>query len=452
MKFQDKLSKIRKEKNLSQEALAEKMGMSRQAISKWESGSSYPDMSTIIRLTKVLDCKLEDLIDDNAIGIKKENTKININDILKDVLSFITKTYNMFWSMKFIEKIKCLIELLLIILMCYFASYIFGIFLKDTLLNIFKFLPDKAYIYIIDIFKMLYSILMFIVSFVVTIHLFKIRYLDYYITIEDKSVTDKTIEKDESEKKKVYVNNKHEKIIIRDPVHSTNKFMDILLKLIKNIIKLFVTFILIFLIISFIFLAFSTTVSLIWFKYGILFLGINILSIGLLLCNYIFIELFIKFIFDKTNSFKRLFIMFIISLFTIGIGFGTIFLELSNFKYNYNNKYDLETTLNINYKDNMIIEDLEYYYKRNLVTIDNNIKDIEIDIEYSKYIEPIIKNNDNYYFIDYISKDYNVFKYVLNDIKNKEINFDNYYDYNIKSIKMSKTNYDNLIKNSNEME
>ena len=100
----------------------------------------------------------------------------------------------------------------------------------------------------------------------------------------------------------------------------------------------------------------------------------------------------------------------------------------------------------------MVIEDLEYYYEHNLVIIDNNIKDIEIDIEYSKYIEPIIKNNDNYYFIDYISKDYNVFKYVLNDIKNKKINFDNYYDYNIKSIKMSKTNYDNLINNSNEME
>ena len=54
MKFQEKLIKIRKEKNLSQEALAEKLGMSRQAISKWESGTSYPDMATIIRPAKTL--------------------------------------------------------------------------------------------------------------------------------------------------------------------------------------------------------------------------------------------------------------------------------------------------------------------------------------------------------------------------------------------------------------
>ena len=101
MKFQEKLINIRKEKNLSQEALAEKLGMSRQAISKWESGTSYPDMATIIRLAKTLDCKIDNLIDDDVIDKKNETNKFNINNLLKDVLEFITETYNMFWSMKF---------------------------------------------------------------------------------------------------------------------------------------------------------------------------------------------------------------------------------------------------------------------------------------------------------------------------------------------------------------
>ena len=48
MKFCDKLQKRRKEKNMSQEQLADRCGVSRQAVSKWESGRSYPDMDKIM--------------------------------------------------------------------------------------------------------------------------------------------------------------------------------------------------------------------------------------------------------------------------------------------------------------------------------------------------------------------------------------------------------------------
>ena len=44
MKFCEKLAKQRKNNNLSQEQLAEMLSVSRQAVSKWENGSSYPDM------------------------------------------------------------------------------------------------------------------------------------------------------------------------------------------------------------------------------------------------------------------------------------------------------------------------------------------------------------------------------------------------------------------------
>ena len=43
MSFADNLQLIRKEKHLSQEELAEKISVSRQAISKWEQGSGYPE-------------------------------------------------------------------------------------------------------------------------------------------------------------------------------------------------------------------------------------------------------------------------------------------------------------------------------------------------------------------------------------------------------------------------
>lgn len=44
MKLSDNIKFIRKENNLSQEQLAEQLGVSRQAVSKWESGQSYPEM------------------------------------------------------------------------------------------------------------------------------------------------------------------------------------------------------------------------------------------------------------------------------------------------------------------------------------------------------------------------------------------------------------------------
>lgn len=48
MKFSDKLQKLRKENNITQEGLADKLNVSRQAVSKWESGTGYPDTEKLI--------------------------------------------------------------------------------------------------------------------------------------------------------------------------------------------------------------------------------------------------------------------------------------------------------------------------------------------------------------------------------------------------------------------
>ena len=78
MRFCEKLAVKRKQNNLSQEQFADTLGVSRQAVSKWESGTSYPDMDKIIKMTKILNCTLEDLLDDGTIGKnrRKEKTKI----------------------------------------------------------------------------------------------------------------------------------------------------------------------------------------------------------------------------------------------------------------------------------------------------------------------------------------------------------------------------------------
>ena len=62
MKFGDNLKKIRKNKKMSQEELAEKVNVSRQSVSKWETGDAYPEMNNILELCKIFNCRINDLV------------------------------------------------------------------------------------------------------------------------------------------------------------------------------------------------------------------------------------------------------------------------------------------------------------------------------------------------------------------------------------------------------
>lgn len=62
MKFGENLQSLRKQKRMSQEQLAEKVDVSRQSISKWERGESYPTMNNIMALCDIFHCKLNDLV------------------------------------------------------------------------------------------------------------------------------------------------------------------------------------------------------------------------------------------------------------------------------------------------------------------------------------------------------------------------------------------------------
>lgn len=65
MDFGMKLQSLRKEKGLSQEALAEKLHVSRQAVSKWESGAGYPEMDKLILISDLFGVTIDYLIKDS---------------------------------------------------------------------------------------------------------------------------------------------------------------------------------------------------------------------------------------------------------------------------------------------------------------------------------------------------------------------------------------------------
>ena len=74
MGFGEKLFKLRKEKGLSQEALAEKLNTTRQAVSKWENGQGFPETEKLIMIGNVFEVSLDYLLKENA---EQSNEKEN---------------------------------------------------------------------------------------------------------------------------------------------------------------------------------------------------------------------------------------------------------------------------------------------------------------------------------------------------------------------------------------
>lgn len=68
----ENLLKFRKGKNLTQEALAEAVGVTRQTVAKWEAGESLPDLEMAGRLAAALDISLDDLANASADELSAE--------------------------------------------------------------------------------------------------------------------------------------------------------------------------------------------------------------------------------------------------------------------------------------------------------------------------------------------------------------------------------------------
>ena len=78
----ENLKKIRKDNNLSQEQLAEKLGVSRQSVSKWENGEAYPEMDKVLNICKLYNYNIDELLNENVTSVKEEKeAKNNFNKL-----------------------------------------------------------------------------------------------------------------------------------------------------------------------------------------------------------------------------------------------------------------------------------------------------------------------------------------------------------------------------------
>ena len=126
MKFGDNLRKLRKSKKISQEELAERVGVSRQSVSKWETGDAYPEMNNILELCKIFHCRINDLVNDSIIDLDLLDEEVKMS-VVKFKSNQQKKMKNLSTAMivfSKIGKIVSLISIPVIVLLMIIMPYI----------------------------------------------------------------------------------------------------------------------------------------------------------------------------------------------------------------------------------------------------------------------------------------------------------------------------------------
>ena len=447
-KLSENLKKIRKDNNLSQEQLAEELGVSRQAISKWESGAAYPEMDKIIQLCDKFDLNIDDLLHRNIKDVKDEKTsKNNLNKYIDSFLNFITDTITLFSNMKIKSKIKCIFEQIVIIIVLTLLFLIIGALGYNIFYSLLdSFLPFNIYSIILNVFKSIYLVMAFLISFIIIVHIFKTRYLNYYKDIKTGNKDDNALEKTEL---------KEEKIIIRDPKHSEYKFLNGLFKIFIYIVK----FIAIIIMISFIAILISlltlSILSFVMIKTGVFFVGILFSLLSASVINIIIILLLINFVFNRKNDKKKMIWTFILSTIIFGISCGLICIGSLKFDLIDRNDNDndmiITKTLEIDMNDKLFFDDYH-----NIEYIEKNIGNIEVEYKINKMCDiDYYHNNYQIVFNSYCSNPFKVIREFINKLNdNKIITVDNEIS-NIKvyassdNINKIKNNLDTYIKEQN---
>lgn len=78
MTLGDKISKLRKDNNYTQEQLAGILGVSRQSVSKWEGNLAYPETDKLIRMSEMFQCSLDYLLKDDEEMASEQQTDLGL--------------------------------------------------------------------------------------------------------------------------------------------------------------------------------------------------------------------------------------------------------------------------------------------------------------------------------------------------------------------------------------
>lgn len=440
MKFSENLQKMRKEAKLSQEALAEKLGVTRQSVSKWESGASYPEMDKLISMCSIFNCSMDYLLNGKENNENKKEEKFTVNNLVNEIVEGAEKTVKMLSEKDGREIIKFILEIIIII--CIIMLFRIPVeLLKSFGMGLFGNLGSIGEVFgtlwtiFIEIAYLILAILFFIT-------IYKNRYLDNYQ--ETNTIREE------------HLKNIETKEIVQKEKKEINKDKGII-SFLASLLMIFVKFVAICILIGFaiecIFAIIMFAFSIIIFIEGVHMVGPIIGLLGLVLFSIVISELLLNFIANHKSNMKKIFISFVISFLLMGFGISMSLFSFSKMTYidGLPKRYQpekIEEEIKMNSElvfesyCNMPIQFIE----------DNNLTNIKIEMMgYKDLYNYNITNYDNKISIHYYNSLINgseIVKEIIRDLKNNKI-----YNYNLtleNQIKVyaSKENIEILKKNT----
>ncbi len=452
MSFSEKLIKLRKENKLSQEMLADKLDVSRQSVSKWESGQTYPEMDKLLAMCKIFNVTLEELTNDEIGVLNAENR--NTQNVIESFFSFIKKTYNFLISNSFNENMKCFLIMTFVFFALLFCKIPINL-IENQIRNLFTSIGNNHFIIVSSFLIFVIEVFYIALFIIVFVYIFKIAFLDKKKDI--KPIVEKEIK--EETKIEEIKKEKREK-------NSNYSFIDFLSKIVIFFIKFIIAcFTFPFLITIILLCAFLFIILYLVIK-GISFFGGFIMILSFIILNILLVEFLFDILFSKKVAFKRMLIILIASLAFLGIGGSIATLEVSKIKY-YNkvsDKYELKNyDYDVKMNNNLVIKTnskKDYF-------IDNNLNDIKIVVyTYPKFINVNTKSDENVFYINLKEFEELNLKDISDDVlenlkHNKVYNYafySNSYigiyanEKNIEKLKENEDKYNNelIIKSNNE--
>lgn len=449
MKFSEKLQKLRKEKNYSQEQLADMLDVSRQSVSKWESGQTYPEMDKLISLCKIFGCTMDDLVNDevNDETIKEKRVMKN-STWFDELLLFIQNVYELFSHSSFKTILKYIGEMVVVVMVeC--LIYLPYLLLTKQFTNLFSYIFQNNWTYY-GIMSSFFNLIYLLLCMIVVIYIFDLHHFKKNITVEkvNKEIISDSKPNENSEEMiqeyktagAVVPHDRFNKLL-----HFLGKCFIFGIKLLTAGIAFFGMLFLIILMVVFVVDLYLLVKGV--FLFGIL-LGTLALSVGLIV---ILIWIY-TFILNKTADWKKLGIVFLSSLCCFGLGCGIGTLEFSSFNIHQTISPQVklikhETVLE--YEEKMYVEYWNVTYE-----IDDSLKNIIIQVEESEDnspLTPIVQNDHVVTFNwnrEYSSNNQIKMKYFIEDLKSHNIY--SYYDYEHYSkiiVRCSNETYKKLMDN-----
>lgn len=452
----ENLKKIRKENNLSQEDLADILGVSRQAISKWESKVSYPEMDKIVLLCKKFDLNIDDLLHRDIKEVKESMAvKSKIKSSCDEIFNFIINTFELFWQMTLKMKIKFILEQIIIVIIMVIiwncGAYMGSFIIQQVLRKI----PHDIYITIYNVFSSLYLILGLIFNIIIIFKLYKVRYYNAYVsfTNNENALESKASLEFKDSRNINYKQNmtRPNKIVIENKNSSDDNFFDLLTNIVVVTIKLIGLGIVSFLSFTLVCIVIVLICSFLIVKSGLFFTGIFSSSLALGIITILGILLLLNFIFNRKSNFKIMINAFLGSVILLGLGLGFALVSLVGFSDASSSNNLKQESIEILMQDNLYFRT---YDKDSISYQELDIDNIRIEYKIDKAckIENKVRSNGNLYLKSFCEDKHMIIKELIDSLNNKEIyNFgDNMHIIKDITVYGKKENLDIIRKNMEE--